>query len=110
MIRFKSHLILLTFFNIVFLSCNRTPESRGEEYITYGKASILADESLFPIVDDEHQVFINSYKRAKIDIIYKPINDVIKSFINDTINVAVLPRLLKPTEATFFEKRKIRIR
>lgn len=103
-------ILAIILFSITYSSCNRAPESQGEEYYTFGEASILADESLYPIVDDEHQVFANNYKRAKINIIYQPMKDAITTFINDSINVAVLPRLLKPEEAKYFDDRKIKIR
>lgn len=108
--KIRISLFAMILFSLISSSCNRSPESQGEEYYTFGEASILADESLYPIVDDEHQVFANNYKRAKINIIYYPLKDLITTFINDSINVAVLPRLLKPEEARYFEDRKIKIR
>jgi len=100
-----------TLFAVFFIACSQSaPESQGEEYYTYGKATIVSDESLFPIVDDQHQVFQNSYKRAKLNMVYKPLQEALNLFVNDSVQIAILPRMLKPHEAEFFDKRKIKIR
>ncbi|KHJ37110.1 phosphate-binding protein PstS [Pedobacter glucosidilyticus] len=97
---------------IVFsIGCQqRTPESQGEENYTFGTAQILADESLYTIIDDEHQIFSNQYKRAQIKMVYKPLKELLDLFVNDSIAIAVLPRNLKPREVKYFEDRKIKIR
>jgi phosphate transport system substrate-binding protein len=84
--------------------------SEGDENYTYGEAFVLADESIFPVVDDEHQVFLETYKRAKINMLYKPLKQVIQLFVEDSVSVAILPRLLKPEEKAYFDQRKITIR
>jgi phosphate transport system substrate-binding protein len=95
----------------VFSGCSqKTPESKGEEYYTYGETTIVSDESLFPIVDDQQQVFHNSYKRAKINMVYKPLQEALNLFVNDSIDIAILPRMLTAKEAEYFERKKIRIR
>lgn len=95
----------------VITACNhQSPESKGEEYYTYGEATIVTDESLFPIVDDQHQVFHNTYKRAKINMVYKPLQEALNLFVNDSIQIAILPRMLKEDEADYFTRRKIKIR
>ena len=92
-------------------ACNhRTPESKGEEYYTYGSATLLADESLYPIVDDEHEVFSSWYKRTDVKILYKPLNNLLSLFLGDSLDVAIIPRELRPDEAEYFEKRKIKVR
>lgn len=96
---------------VLFASCNHsTPESKGEEYYTYGETTVISDESLYPIVDDQHIVFSESYKRAKINMVYKPLKEALNLFVNDSIQIAILPRMLNEKEAVFFEKRKIKIR
>lgn len=78
--------------------------------ITSGQATILADESLFPIVDDEYQVFSNNYKTAKINILYKPQQELLSLFLSDSIDVAIMPRPLTKEEAKQYEKKEIIIR
>jgi phosphate transport system substrate-binding protein len=109
----KISLIKLFFFlflMVAFTACRQQVAKDGEDKITYGKAIIVADESLYPIVDDEHQIFSNNYNRAKIDIVYKPQIEVLNQFLNDTIDIAILPRKLTDKEAKVYEDRKIIVR
>src|SRR5690606_41367423 len=100
MIRASFLKVLLLLIIISLSACEvKTTESQGGEYYTYGEATIVADESLFPIVDDQHQVFHNSYKRAKINMVYKPLQEALNLFVNDSIQIAILPRILTKNEA-----------
>jgi phosphate transport system substrate-binding protein len=105
-----SKVLALLLLVLLFACQQKTPESQGEENYTFGTAQILADESLFTIIDDEHQIFSNQYKRAQINMVYKPLKEVLDLFVNDSIAIAVLPRQLKATEAKYFEEKKIKIR
>lgn len=107
-INFIRSICLFSF--VILMSCRQQIAKDGEDKITYGKAVIVADESLFPIVDDEHQIFSNNYQRAKIDIVYKPQLEALNLFLNDTIDIAILPRKLSPKEAKVYTDKKIIIR
>ncbi|MBC7654476.1 MAG: substrate-binding domain-containing protein [Oligoflexus sp.] len=98
------------FFLLISLSCRQQTISDSTNEITYGKAMMVADESLYPIIDDEYQIFSNNYKRAQINIVYKPLNDALELFLNDSINVAILPRKLTEKEAKYYEDKKIIVR
>ncbi|WP_017260354.1 PstS family phosphate ABC transporter substrate-binding protein [Pedobacter arcticus] len=100
--------LLLLIVNSFLSSCNE--QSSKEESITYGESKLLADESLYPIVDDEYQIFANNYKRATIEITYLPEQDVLVNLLNDSISVAILPRTLSKSEASHFENKKIIVR
>lgn len=102
--------VLMLLISVVSGCSQKAPESKGEEYYTYGETTIVSDESLFPIVDDQQQVFHNSYKRAKINMVYKPLQEALNLFVNDSIDIAILPRMLTAKEAEYFERKKIRIR
>lgn len=108
--------ILSSFFillgcSILLISCNKNAKKdRAKQGITSGQATILADESLFPIVDDEYQVFSNNYKTAKINILYKPQQELLSLFLSDSIDVAIMPRPLTKEEAKQYEKKEIIIR
>lgn len=108
-VSFKFSLLMLLI-SVVSGCSQKAPESKGEEYYTYGETTIVSDESLFPIVDDQQQVFHNNYKRAKINMVYKPLQEALNLFINDSIDIAILPRMLTAKEAEYFERKKIRIR
>lgn len=94
---------------MLFFSCNQN-SGKQEEHITYGKAVMLADESLFPIIDDEYQIFVNNYQRAEIDLIYKPQQELLQLFINDSIDVAIMARKLTESETKYFTDRKILVK
>lgn len=104
----KNFLLLFSLI-ILFTSCNQK-SSNKEDHITYGKSKLVADESLYPIVDDEYIVFSNNYKRAQIEIIYLPEQDVLNRLLDDTASVAILSRKLTENEAKHFEDQKITVR
>ena len=98
-------------FAVVVLGCNQKSTSNTDEQsIVSGKTKMLADESLFPIVDDEYQIFANNYKQSDIEIIYKPQSELLPLFLNDSIDVAIMARELTKSEAKYYEDRKIKIR
>lgn len=101
-------LLLLAFFGISLFSCSQNKE-RGENY-TFGSTKIVSDESLFPIVDDEHLVFQSRYKKASIEMVYKPLKGALSIFLNDSIDVAVLPRELSEEEKEVFIKKNVKVR
>ncbi len=95
----------------LLFSCNTgNVNEQVDEDILSGTTTIVADESLFPIVDDEHQIFENNYKRAKINMLYKPHQDVLGLLLSDSIKVAIMTRELTNKEKQGFLDRKIRIR
>lgn len=101
---------IMTVLLLISLSCRQQTISDSTNEITYGKAMMVADESLYPIIDDEYQIFSNNYQRAQINIVYKPLNDALELFVNDSINVAILPRKLSAKEAKYYLDKKIIVR
>lgn len=98
-------------FLLLLTACHQEDKKGNEvDHVTYGKAIMLADESLFPIVDDEYEIFANNYKNASINLIYKPQQDLLKLFLDDSIQVAIMARKLTPQEAKFYEDRNVVIR
>ena len=105
----NKYLFLISLFLFFSVSSCKQDNKKAENY-TFGDTQIVSDESLFPIVDDEHLVFQSRYKNAEIEMVYKPMQEALSLFLNDSIDVAVLPRELKAEEAAVFEKRQIRVR
>lgn len=91
----------------VLISCKK--DKQLKETIVSGSVSILTDESLFPIVEDQVVVFEHSY-RANIRINSQPEAATINSLLNDTVRIAVLARMLTPEEELVFAKRNIKPR
>lgn len=95
---------LLLFGSLCLSSCQDAP-SKDKQTILTGRIKVLVDESLAPIVQEQLEVFQVSYKNAEIELVIKPENMVVNDLINDSAEVAVLTRLLRPEEQKFFEKR-----
>ncbi len=91
---------------LLFLfACQNKKEDK--ETIIKGKASLLVDESIFPIVEDEQTVFETQYD-AKLKLISKSENEIINQLLNnDTVRIAVLPRKLSEDELKAFSTKKI---
>lgn len=103
-----------TFFGIVtFLLMNAfviSCQNSSTQTYTSGSTKILVDETFAPIIDDEIYVFQNTYIQAKIDPVYVPENQLLNSFLNDSIRVAVMSRELRPEEEKNFLAQNIKIR
>ncbi|WP_242689283.1 PstS family phosphate ABC transporter substrate-binding protein [Pedobacter sp. SYSU D00535] len=90
-----------------FIRCN---SGDNDQSATVGATQIVVDESLEPIVEDQLIVFESSYPRASIKAIYKPEVQLLNSFLNDSVDIAIMSRQLRPQEASRFEKRNIKLR
>lgn len=108
------HKFSLLFFSLfcylVLSSCNRNPNKLEEESILTGSTTILVDESLFPIIDDEWIVFSSLYPRAHLKMVYKPERTLLSDFLNGRVKTAILSRKLSQQEELFYLNRKIKIR
>lgn len=98
---------LIPLIAIVFFSCRNSPK---QQTYTSGNTTIFVDESFAPIIEDQAYVFENAYPKAKLNLVYKPENELMRLFLNDSARVAILSRELTKEEAKFYENRKIKIR
>jgi len=97
----------LTLIFLVFLSVNCTKkEEKKEETILKGTASILVDETLVPIIEDQIEVF-ESYYDATLTIVAKSELEVVNSLLEQENKIAVLTRDLSVSEKKVFEQKKI---
>lgn len=90
-----------------FASCKQADENRDKETILKGTTTILVDETLKPIIEDQVAVFQSNYN-AKISLLAKSENEVIQSFLNDTSRIVVLPRKLTANENNYFDQLNIK--
>jgi phosphate transport system substrate-binding protein len=96
-----------TLFFLVFLVVNCTKkEVKKEQTIIKGTASILVDETLVPIVEDQIEVF-ESYYEAKLNIIAKSESEAVNSLLKQESGIVVLARELTVNEKKVFEQKKI---
>ncbi|WP_316832302.1 substrate-binding domain-containing protein [Pedobacter aquatilis] len=102
--------ILLLFIALFFFSCKRK-EKQGvvKETRTSGTLKILVDESVGPIVQQEIDVFKIDYPQANFITTYKPELKLLPAFLNDTVRVIVLPRLLTKEEEKYYTQRSIKV-
>jgi phosphate transport system substrate-binding protein len=100
----------LFLFLSILLSIAACQNNIKQQTYTAGKTKILVDESFSPIVEDEAYVFENTYPDAKLELINKPENEILKLFLNDSIRIAILSRPLTPAESEFYKNKKITIR
>jgi phosphate transport system substrate-binding protein len=93
---------------IAFASC-QTEQAEKQTY-TSGREQILVDESFGPIIEDQAFLFESTYPKAKLDLVLKSENELLNLFLSDSIQVAVISRLLKDDERSHFESKNIKIR
>lgn len=105
----KRNLCLFWAFALFLFSCQQGDKSEVQTY-TSGVENILVDESLAPIIEDQAYVFESTYSDAKLNLIMKSENELINLFLDDTAQVAILSRILTPSESNHFEDRKIKVR
>lgn len=74
---------------------------------TSGTAKILVDESFSSIIRDQIEVFNADYKDAKITVVPGNENKIVPAFLNDSMGVIILSRMLKPEEAKVYRSRNI---
>lgn len=100
------NLVVLALFTM-FSSCIESDKKENEkETILKGKVTILVDETLKPIIEDQIEVFESKYD-AKITMNVKSENELVQAFLNDTSKVAILSRKLTGEEAKKFELKRI---
>lgn len=104
--RYLSFLLLIVFFS----ACKRKAEKTEiQETRTTGKAKILVDETLSNIVGGQIEVFNSDYPNAKIELVTGQEQKILPTFLNDSIRVIVMSRVLTPKEEQFYIKREIPI-
>jgi phosphate transport system substrate-binding protein len=98
---------LSTFFCVLFLaiSCNKSVDV-NQETILKGKATLLVDATLMPVMEDQVQIFESRYD-ATIGINAQSETELIQSLVKDTSSIAVLSRNLNADEMKIFANRKI---
>lgn len=95
-------IIILMFW--FFASCDKLPENAP----TYGVVHVVADETVFPMVDILKTAFEHDYPRAKVDINYLPEAQAFRQFYeNDSAVVIVAARQLAEKELGFFKSKNL---
>ena len=100
--------VLFFSFIIVFFACNQTNKQKNNnETILKGSTSILVDETLLPIIEDQVEVFESLYAGSEIKLIAKSEAESVLALSKDSSKIAILSRKLNPEEEKVFESKKI---
>lgn len=94
-------IVILALF--VSLGCSNK-EKTPEDGATFGKIRILADETVFPLVIAEEDMFEHTYSRASVDIKYLPGIQAMNEFLKDTARTVISARPLSPEETAYLKK------
>ncbi|HQZ24459.1 MAG TPA: substrate-binding domain-containing protein [Flavobacterium sp.] len=87
--------------------CNKSDQSKNsKESILKGSATILVDETLTPIIEDQVAIFESKYK-AKIKIVSQSEAELVVSLFKEKSGIAILTRNLTINENKIFEQKKI---
>jgi phosphate transport system substrate-binding protein len=91
---------------IVIASCAQK-DKHGEivDTPTSGSITIVADESLRPLVETEVETFNGIYRNANVKAIYLPEGEAIDALLkDDSFKLGILTRHLTPEEMTYFDE------
>ena len=98
---------VLFFIGFLFVTCNqKEKKNTSKESILRGSATILVDETLTPIIEDQVAVFESNYD-AKINIVSKSESEIVISLFKEKSGIAILSRNLTIEENKVFEQKKI---
>jgi len=101
---------LFIFLILALVACKRKNKTEAvKETRTSGTLKILVDESVGPIVQDQIDIFSLDYPQAKFETTVKPEEKLLPAFLNDSVRVIVLPRLLTKAEEKYYNQRNIKI-
>lgn len=101
-----NYLLLVIVGVIAIYSCSQKNDA---ETILTGSATILVDETILPVIEDQVMVFENQYD-AKIKLVPKSETEIVKLLSEGKNDLAILTRELSNGEASFFENKKIKAR
>jgi phosphate transport system substrate-binding protein len=107
------HVTLFCITMVLFFSCReKNKYGKVADTPTTGEITIVADESLKPIVEAEVETFNALHKKANINVIYLPEGDAITAMLKeDSIKLAVVTRRLTADEKKYLmETSKVRAR
>src|SRR5258705_9523425 len=85
------------FFSAVIISCNNKPARELDTPVS-GNINISVDESYFPLISAESEVFHALYERAKVNAKYTDENTAVNDLLNDSVKTIIINRALWENE------------
>jgi phosphate transport system substrate-binding protein len=98
--------ICFTILSLFIVACKQNHTTDPEllqETPVQGTATILVDETIFPVVEDAQLVFETIYDRAKLTLVTKPQNEVFNNLVKDQERIGIIARDLTPIEIEYFK-------
>lgn len=103
--KMKIHNILL--FTVILLLSGCGDSSTPTDTPTSGEITISVDESIARIIESEISTFEQIYEGAKINVHYKPEDELFKDLIEDSSRLIIAARRLNTDEIDYFRKVEI---
>jgi len=100
----KYKVLAIVSFLFLFVACDKKEQKK--ETILKGSTTILVDETLTPIVEDQVEVFESKYD-ATIKLKSNSEAETINSLFNEKSSIAILSRKLTNEELKIFEQKKV---
>lgn len=101
-----SILFAISIVAVSFVQCKKSEVKEGaveiKETPVSGRADVLVEESIFPIVEDVRDVFEFEYNNISLNLIKKSENEILDLIYKDSLRIAVLPRKLDSVEVSHF--------
>ncbi|WP_395076217.1 PstS family phosphate ABC transporter substrate-binding protein [Flavobacterium sp.] len=106
----KNKIILFSIVSIfaIAFACNKKSKNEDTETILKGKVTVLVDETLLPIIEDQVEVFQSQYDGATINLVGKSESEIVQLLSKNKNQLAILSRELTKSEGEIFEIKKIR--
>lgn len=89
---------------LIVFSCKKESKGTTKETMLSGNMTVFVDESIFPIVEDQKDVFEKTY-RATLNLKSKSEAEIINNIIEDSARVSVMTRLLSSEEESASKNR-----
>jgi phosphate transport system substrate-binding protein len=96
---------LVLAFSIMY-SCDKTAKDKNKETILKGKVTVLVDETILPVIEDQVAVFESQYN-AEITLIGKSESEIVQLLSKGKQRLAILTRELTKNEAEVFQNKNI---
>jgi phosphate transport system substrate-binding protein len=101
----RQSFVVVLLISLLFIGCKKSEDNK--ETILKGTTTILVDETLQPLMEDQISVFQGRYK-AEIVLESRSEKEVMLAFLKDTSRIALLSRKLNSEEVKYFEQLKIK--
>lgn len=103
----KSKVFALVGFSFLIIACNqKNTDKPDKETILKGSITVLSDETLTPVVDDQMLIFQDIYG-AKVTVVSKSEAEIVNDLLNQKFAVAFMARNLTEKEKKVFAQKKI---